>query len=160
MSKSLYTADGSRSEAGVKEDIKKWLIAHRVYDTKTMKLYTPARGFFWMPVPVGFGISGVTDFLICFQGILVAVETKAGNKPAKPSSDQETFIDNVKRGGGMGFTVNSVEMLVDAWEAVDPNHFLYFPGEKRRCASSMTKEESSTCTKPLTPSLEPPKKEG
>lgn len=131
MSKRLYSSDGSKSEAGVKEDIKKWLIAHRVYDTKAMKVNNDSRGFFWMPVPNGMGLSGVSDFLICFQGRLIALETKAENKPAKPSPDQDTFINNVSWTGGVGFTVNSLKMFIGIWiNVVDDKHFLHFPEEK------------------------------
>jgi hypothetical protein len=131
MSKKLLSSDGSRSEAGVKEDIKQWLIAHRIYDTKTIKTGANPRGFFWMPVPSGMGISGVSDFLICFGGRLVAPEVKAENRPAKPSPDQKIFIGNVIVVGGLGFTVNSLKMFVDIWvKEVDYQHFLYFPEEK------------------------------
>jgi hypothetical protein len=131
MAKKLLASDGTRAEAGVKEDIKQWLIAHRIYDTKAMKSGANPRGFFWMPVPTGMGISGVSDFLICFEGRLIAPEVKAENRLAKPSPDQKIFIGNVMSAGGLGFTVNSLKMFVDIWvKEVDYQHFLYFPGEK------------------------------
>lgn len=130
MAKRLYSASGDwKVEAGVKDDIRKWLIAHRIYDTREMRYN--ARGFFWMPVQTGMGLSGVSDFLICFQGMTIALETKAENKPPKPSPHQALFIGNIKVAGGKGFTVNSLKMFVEYWvDAVDDKHFLHFPEEK------------------------------
>lgn len=130
VSKAIYNADGSKSEAGVKKDVKEWLIAHRIYDTRAMASLPHPRGFFWMPVPGGMGISGVSDFLICFQGKLIVPEAKAENKPAKPSPDQRIFLENIRLTGGIGFVFNSLKMFVDIWiKEVDIRHYLIFPNE-------------------------------
>ena len=33
--------------------------------------------FFWMPVPTGYGMRGIPDFVGCYRGIFFAIETKA-----------------------------------------------------------------------------------
>jgi hypothetical protein len=119
VAKRLYSASGDwKVEAGVKDDIRKWLIAHRIYDMRGIKQAEDAEGFFYMPVPGGFGLAGVSDFIICFQGRMIALETKAENEPAKPTSGQQAFLDAVKKVGGIGLCVNSVEMLEAQWNEI------------------------------------------
>ena len=74
-----------------------------------------AEGFFYMPVPGGFGLTGVSDFIICFQGRMIALETKAENKPATPTSDQKAFLDAIKKAGGVSTCVNSADMFALWW---------------------------------------------
>ena len=122
MSKTLYTSGGSKSEAGVKEDIKKWLTAHRIHDMKGVKSAPEnmIEGFFYMPVPNGMGLTGVSDFMICYHGQTIVVETKAENKPAKPTGDQQAFIDAIEKAGGYGVCVNSLEMFVKWFNRESP----------------------------------------
>lgn len=120
-----------QSEAEVKDDIKAWLYAHRIYNVKDLQSKDDARGFYWMPVQTGFGITGVPDFVLCFCGMLVVVETKAGNKRPKPSTHQLRFIEAVHTAGGKGVTVNSAHMFAQWWiKEVDDKHYLYFPSER------------------------------
>ena len=122
MVKSLYTSGGSKSEAGVKEDIKKWLTAHRIHDMKGVKSAPEnmIEGFFYMPVQNGMGLTGVSDFMICYHGQTIVVETKAENKPAKPTGDQQAFIDAIEKAGGYGVCVNSLEMFVKWFNRESP----------------------------------------
>jgi hypothetical protein len=119
VAKRLYSASGDwKVEAGVKDDIRKWLIAHRIYDMRGIKQAEDAEGFFYMPVPGGFGLTGVSDFIICFQGRMIALETKAENKPATPTSDQKAFLDAIRKVGGIGLCVNSLEMFEAQWNEI------------------------------------------
>ena len=116
MAKRLYSASGDwKVEAGVKDDIRKWLIAHRIYDMRGIKQAEDAEGFFYMPVPGGFGLTGVSDFIICFQGRMIALETKAENKPAKPTGDQKAFLDAITKAGGVALCANSVGAFERLW---------------------------------------------
>jgi hypothetical protein len=117
MAKRLYSASGEHKvEAGVKDDIRKWLIAHRIYDMRHIKSAGDTLGFFYMPVPGGFGLTGVSDFIICFQGRTIALETKAENKPAKPTSDQKDFMLAIEEAGGLAVCVNSLETFISWWQ--------------------------------------------
>ena len=115
MAKLLYSAsDGHKLEAGVKEDVKKWLAAHNIYNIRDIKRAETVNGFYYMPVQNGMGLTGVSDFIICYHGIMIALETKASNVKAKPTPDQKAFLDAIEKAGGFALTVNSVEML-EAW---------------------------------------------
>jgi hypothetical protein len=54
--------------------------------------------------------------MICYNGVTIAVETKASDKPARATSDQQAFIDAIKKAGGYGVCVNNVEMLALWWD--------------------------------------------
>jgi hypothetical protein len=59
-----------------------------------------------MPVPGGFGKSGL-DFTICFYGYFVAIETK---KPGgEPTARQWERIDEITAAGGIAVVVTSAE---------------------------------------------------
>lgn len=62
-----------------------------------------------MPVPGGFGKSGL-DFTICFFGHFIAVETKAPGK--KPTGRQELRIREIERAGGAVFVVDGHSTLI------------------------------------------------
>jgi hypothetical protein len=59
-----------------------------------------------MPVPGGFGKSGL-DFTICFFGKFMAVETKAPG--GKPTPRQEERIREIKAAGGVVIVVDTIE---------------------------------------------------
>lgn len=62
-----------------------------------------------MPVPGGFGKSGL-DFTICFFGHFIAVETKAPGK--KPTPRQELRTKEITRAGGAVFVVDGHTTLI------------------------------------------------
>lgn len=135
MAKSHFIKDSDlKSEAGVKDDTKRWLNAHLVFDTYELARSKPpiVLGFFYMPVQNGMGLTGVPDFSICFMGRFVVAESKAENKPPKPTALQRSFIEATKRAGGVGFTFNSLTMFIKQWvEVVDTKHYLRWPNEKQ-----------------------------
>jgi hypothetical protein len=59
-----------------------------------------------MPVPSGFGKSGL-DFTVCFFGLFLAIETKAGGK--EPTGRQQIRMEEITRAGGIAVAVRSVE---------------------------------------------------
>jgi hypothetical protein len=59
-----------------------------------------------MPVPGGFGKSGL-DFTICFFGHFLAIETKAPGK--EPTPRQEQRIREITKAGGTAIVISSVE---------------------------------------------------
>lgn len=82
-----------KGEAKLKDDVKKLL---------------DARGAYWfMPVQMGYGVSGTPDFLCCIDGKFVGIETKAPGK--KPSKFQEWRIKQIIDAGGVAFWTDSLD---------------------------------------------------
>lgn len=68
-----------RNERDVKAEIKKILKEHDAW--------------FFMPVPTGFGVQGVPDFVVCYRGKFLGVEAKFGkNKQSEWQKKQEAGI--------------------------------------------------------------------
>jgi uncharacterized protein YgbK (DUF1537 family) len=66
------------------------------------------RVYVFMPVPSGYGKTTV-DYLICFDGLFIAIEAKAGGKPA--TSRQEDVLKQVHDAGGSSFVVDDDDSL-------------------------------------------------
>ena len=92
-------------EAKVKEIVKDLLKKHHAQ--------------FYMPVPGGYGVRGVHDFIGCSRGRYFTVETKAEGVD-KMSEFQKDFARKVRAAEGMVFLVNGssdgLEQL-EAWLA-------------------------------------------
>ncbi len=80
----------SLKESWVKQEIKKIL---------------KARGaVYCMPATGGFGKSGVSDFIVCYQGYFIAIEAKAGK--GKTTALQDKWLENVTEAEGISLVVN------------------------------------------------------
>ena len=76
-------------EAKIKDQVKKLLAKYGVY---------------WhMPVQNGMGAPSL-DFICCFQGRYLAIETKAPGK--KPTPRQENTIRQIQQAGGTAFIID------------------------------------------------------
>ena len=79
-----------QNEADVKKEVKKVL----------NKL-----GAWWfMPVPTGYGVKGVPDFIVCLDGKFAGIETKYGKN--KPSKWQQLQIEKIKAANGEALVIN------------------------------------------------------
>jgi hypothetical protein len=84
-------------EGKVKNRVKAFLHSRRV-----QSLVDPienAAGFYWMPVVGVFGAPFV-DFMICYRGAFIAVETKATGREKEYTRRQEIILRMVLEGGG------------------------------------------------------------
>ena len=71
------------------------------------KEFLTSIGAWWyMPVPTGYSVAGVPDFLCCIQGRLVAIETKAPGKT--PTAFQLRQIRLINEAGGLAFYTDSL----------------------------------------------------
>jgi len=84
-------------EGRVKADVKKFL---------------KERGaWFCMPMGTGFGNSGVPDFVTCYNGRFIAIETKAPGKRGNTTVMQDNQIMGIHAAGGVAVVVDDVRQL-------------------------------------------------
>jgi hypothetical protein len=84
-------------EGRVKADIKKYLALH---------------GAWWyMPVQTGYGVTGVPDFIVCWQGRFLGVECKAPGKENTVTPGQQKQLEGIQAAQGCSCVVSSVDQL-------------------------------------------------
>jgi hypothetical protein len=88
-------------EAKVKDDVKAYLESVGAY--------------FYMPVPVGYGKSTL-DFLVCWRGRFVGIETKAPGK-CRPTARQHLIAKEIAKAGGFVIVTDRVDMVKREFEA-------------------------------------------
>lgn len=81
-----------RNEKDVKAAIKKVLVG------------IPTEVFSFMPVPTGFGVAGIPDFICCMEGRFVGIEAKFGKN--KESAWQKKQGAAIKAAGGVYLVIN------------------------------------------------------
>lgn len=64
--------------------------------------------WYCMPVGSGYGKSAIPDFIICYQGYFLAIETKAGNKQATAIQARE--IERIKAANGVAWVINETNI--------------------------------------------------
>jgi hypothetical protein len=84
-------------EGKVKADVKKFLKAVGCW--------------YFLPVSNGMGQVGIPDFICCFQGRFVAIETKAPGKLSNTTANQDRVIYEIKLAGGSAIVVDNVEQV-------------------------------------------------
>jgi hypothetical protein len=67
--------------------------------------------FHWKNFGGFMGAKGVPDILGCYHGKLLGIEVKAPN--GKVSPDQQIFIENINRAGGLAFVARSVDDVIE-----------------------------------------------
>lgn len=88
-----------------------------------VKKYLQAQGvWFWMPVSNGMGQVGIPDFICCFNGTFIAIETKAPGKLSNVTANQQRVIDEIKAHGGLALVVDSVDSLIPTIEFLKGDH--------------------------------------
>lgn len=88
-----------------------------------VKKYLQAQGvWFWMPVSNGMGQVGIPDFICCFNGTFIAIETKAPGKLSNITANQQRVIDEIKSHGGLALVVDSVDSIVPTIEFLKGDH--------------------------------------
>lgn len=71
--------------------------------------------WYCMPVTGGWG-RRLVDFLVCYRGRMIVIETKRRGKHAR--AYQERVLDQVRAAGGYGFSVDSVDLLRELMDYV------------------------------------------
>jgi hypothetical protein len=86
-------------EGKVKDAVKKVLKKHGVW--------------YFMPMQNGFGVVGIPDFICCFHGIFLGVETKAPGKREQTTPNQDRVLREIKEHGGYTIVVDDAKQLED-----------------------------------------------
>lgn len=67
--------------------------------------------WYFMPVAGPFSVHGIPDFICCWDGEFVAIETKAPGKLAALTAHQKRRIDQINEAGGYAIAVDDAEEL-------------------------------------------------
>lgn len=86
-------------EGKVKADVKKVLNARGIW--------------FFMPMQNGFGVVGIPDFICCWKGQFLAIETKAPGKRNDTTANQDRKLQEIKDHGGWSLVVDDVHQLIE-----------------------------------------------
>lgn len=62
--------------------------------------------WFFMPSQSGFGRRGIPDFIVCYKGRFLAIETKSKYSSHKVTPLQKKELDAIKRAYGAALVVN------------------------------------------------------
>jgi hypothetical protein len=80
-----------------------------------VKKFLKDRGiWFFCPVSNGMGVHGIPDFICCWRGQFIGVETKAPGKRGNVSEMQKHQLEEIARAGGLSLVVDDVSQLVEA----------------------------------------------
>lgn len=74
-------------------------------------LLTGAGIHYYMPMQTGYGVVGIPDFICCWNGRYLAVETKAPGKLNNTTANQDRVIAEIRKANGLAVVVDSAEML-------------------------------------------------
>ena len=79
---------------------------------KRVKQILKELGAWWyMPVPTGYGVQGIPDFIVCHYGLFIGIETKFGNN--KITKWQTIRLNEITIHKGLALVINeeNVEQL-------------------------------------------------
>lgn len=99
-------------EAKVKDAVKKYLTAIGAY--------------YYMPVSNGMGRVGAPDFMVCWRGRFVGVETKAPGKSSNTTPNQDRELAAIRAAGGVSVVVDNAEDLKKVFHEQE----LHLPAER------------------------------
>jgi Holliday junction resolvase len=71
---------------------------------RVTKILQKFGAYYFSPVTGGFGRSGVPDLVVCYQGVFIGIECKAGDN--KPTALQLKNLEDIHTNGGWGMIVN------------------------------------------------------
>lgn len=102
-------------EGMVKEAVKRKLEASGIMPAKDAHKFTKAcRGWYYMPVQNGMGVTSIPDFVGHYKGRMFVIETKAPGK--KPTKLQQYQLDAIELSGAKSFMIDGDEKMLDFLE--------------------------------------------
>lgn len=83
-----------------------------------VKAWLQARGVWYcMPIGSGYGSSGVPDFICCWGGRFLAIETKAPGRRNGTTALQKQQIEAIQAALGVAIVVDDVSQLDEMFGA-------------------------------------------
>jgi len=76
---------------------------------KAVQVLKELSAYYFYPVTGGYGRSGVPDIVVCYKGLFIGIECKAGNN--KPTPLQEKNLDEIRAAGGTALVINEDNVL-------------------------------------------------
>ncbi len=73
--------------------------------------------WFYMPVQNGMGVVGIPDFVCCWQGKFLAIETKAPGNINNLTANQERRLYEIHQAGGIAVVIDDVSKLKEILDA-------------------------------------------
>lgn len=84
-------------EGRVKDAVRKFLTARGVW--------------YFQPMQNGMGVVGIPDFICCWQGRFLGIETKAPGKLKHTTANQDRILEAIRQHGGWAVVIDDVETL-------------------------------------------------
>lgn len=85
-----------------------------------VRTYLKARGvWYYQPVQNGMGRVGIPDFVCCWRGRFLVIETKAPGKRANTTPNQDRVIDEILAHEGLALVIDDVAQLIEYMEQFD-----------------------------------------
>ena len=90
----------------------------KVVKVKVRKILDELGAYYVMPVTGGYGTQGAPDFLVCYGGKFIGIETKAGR--GKTTALQDLNLKKIGDAGGVAWVVyeDDVATLKQCMEAL------------------------------------------
>jgi hypothetical protein len=77
--------------------------------------------WYYQPVQNGMGRVGIPDFICCYRGTFIAIETKAPGKMHTVTPNQQRVIDEIQRHGGLAIVADSTDSLIPIFDILEEN---------------------------------------
>ena len=71
---------------------------------KVVDVLKKGGAYYFFPATGGYGRSGVPDIVVCYRGVFIAIECKAGSN--KPTALQEAEMRKIREAQGFTLVVN------------------------------------------------------
>ena len=67
--------------------------------------------WYYMPMQNGYGVVGIPDFICCWKGRFMVIETKAPGKVTNTTANQKRVLGQIDAALGLTLVVDSVDEL-------------------------------------------------
>jgi len=87
---------------------------------KDVRAFLKEKGaWYYQPVQNGMGQVGIPDFICCYRGMFLAIETKAPGNLSRVTANQQRVIDEIKAHAGIAIVADSVASLIPVFDLLE-----------------------------------------